>query len=84
MSEDADARAMTPLTLSGAIAEHIMNTLTRMERDLRLRIVPKVQEVDWEWASAADHQALDRRVDDLKALCLSARAELDRKRRGGA
>jgi hypothetical protein len=64
------------------LAEHIMNTLTRTERELRLRTVPKVQEVGWEWASAADRQAACWRIDDLSALCLKARAELARK--GGA
>jgi hypothetical protein len=61
------------------LAEHIMNTLTRMERELRLRTVPKVQEVEWEWASPAERQALTFRLDDLQALCLKARAELARK-----
>jgi hypothetical protein len=64
------------------LAEHIMNTLTRVERELRLRTVPKVQEVEWEWASLAQRQALARRLGGLEAICLEARAELTRK--GGA
>jgi hypothetical protein len=64
------------------LAQHIMNTLTRVERELRLRTVPKVLEVDWEWASAAQRRALARRLAEITALVDQAKAELARK--GGA